>query len=114
MTRHGTFAFTDDSIAGIETPVLLMSALRPPVQIDPTLESDRIAALGSADIVTYLPMIDASHFDFMGQCTENALTILAKEEPDDLYVCEMGTTERAVIHARASSAILEFFAEQQN
>ena len=106
----GTFGFTEDSIAAIETPVLLMSALRPPMQIDPTFESDRIAELGG-ETVTYMPMEEASHFDFMGQCTPNALAILAEEEPDDLYVCEMGTDARAAIHARTTKAILEFITD---
>ena len=107
----GTFGFTGESIAAIETPVLLISALREPMQIDPTNESDRIAAIANPEVLTYVPMETASHFDFMGMCTPDALEILAKVEPDDLYVCEMGTTHRAAMHDVTSAAIIDFIEE---
>lgn len=109
----GTFGFSEGSLSAIETPVLLISAMRTPMQVDPRGESDRVASLIAPSAVTYLPMEDAGHFDFMGVCTPNGLAILAEEEPDDLYVCENGTQARETIHALTLDAILEFIAVQK-
>jgi hypothetical protein len=45
----------------------------------------------------------------MGQCTENGLAILTEEEPDDVYVCEKGTDERAGKHTQIAREVMSFF-----
>ena len=104
----GTFGFTDASLAALNLPTLLISAGRTPEQLNAVIESDRVAELVLAEVMTYLPMPEAGHFDFLGTCTEGGLDILKAYEPDDVYVCESGRDARTAIHQQAATAILGF------
>ena len=107
MDPGGVQALAPESLAGIAIPVLVFGAGRTPEHLDPAREAEVAAKLLPATSV-YVALPEAGHFDFLGQCTERGLTILKAEEPEDVVVCEMGRTERAVLHDRIAERIVAF------
>lgn len=104
----GTVGFTEASLAALDTPTMVVAALRTPEHVDATQESARVAELAP---VRYMPMEQAGHFDFLGVCKEQGLALLQAEMPEDAYVCDKGRAERQAVQAQTVSAILDFFAE---
>ncbi len=106
----GTQSFSTNSLGAIDTPMLVIGAPENVHGLNLDIESRALNAALPADSRQYLEPAGLSHFDFMGQCTERGLTILKEEEPDDVYVCENGTTERAREHQEIASSVMTFFA----
>ena len=107
MDPGGVQALAPESLAGIAIPVLVFGAGRTPELLDPAREAEVAAKLLPATSV-YVPVPEAGHYDFLGECTKRGLAILKAEEPDDVVVCEMGRTERAVLHDRIAERIVAF------
>ncbi|WP_394689959.1 alpha/beta hydrolase family protein [Hoeflea sp.] len=110
----GTQTFSPSSLSQIKTPLLVFGA---PENIDGSgldlnVESRALAAALPKTNVTYLEPAGLAHFDFLGECTPNAIAILKEEEPDDVYVCVDGGAERRALHTMISNAVTDFFANQ--
>lgn len=110
----GTQTFSPSSLSQITTPLLVFGA---PENIegsglDLNVESRALIAALPKNNVTYLEPAELAHFDFLGDCTPKAVTILKEEEPEDVYVCIDGGTERRALHAMISNAVVAFFANQ--
>jgi predicted dienelactone hydrolase len=105
----GTQSFSTNSLGAIDTPMLVIGAPENVHGLNLDVESRALNVALPSDITTYLEPAGLSHFDFMGECTENGLAILKEEEPDDVYVCEKGTSERAVEHKQIASQVMNFF-----
>ncbi|WBU53638.1 prolyl oligopeptidase family serine peptidase [Paracoccus sp. SCSIO 75233] len=110
----GTQAFSAESLAAIEKPMLVFGAPRDVAgtALDLDVESRALVARLPKGNVTYLEPETLSHFDFLGECTEQGLDILKEEEPEDMFVCEDGIAERRSDHAMILTEVLRFFAEQ--
>jgi len=108
----GTFGFTPDSLAALETPVLMISGARTPEVLDQDREANWVEEVANPEALNHISVAEAGHFDFMGLCTEKGLEFLKAEVPDDVMVCEHGRDTRAQIHAEAVAAVLDFFAAQ--
>ncbi|OCW55834.1 hypothetical protein AWJ14_15260 [Hoeflea olei] len=108
----GTQAFSPASLNEIKTPLLVIGAPEDIHGLDLDVESRALVAALPKSSVTYLEPAGLAHFDFLGECTENGLAILAEEEPADRFVCIDGTTERRALHAMIADAVATFFAAQ--
>ena len=107
----GTQTFSDESLAAIETPLIVFGAPVANSGIDLDVESRAlIAAL--PDGVPYIEPEGLAHFDFLGRCTEQAIGILMEENPDDVMVCENGGAERGEDHAMIAETVIAFFDAQ--
>ncbi|KGF69220.1 hypothetical protein LL06_12115 [Hoeflea sp. BAL378] len=110
----GTQTFSTASLGQIKTPLLVFGA---PEDIDGSgldldVESRALVAALPKTSVTYLEPADLAHFDFLGECTANAIAILKDKEPDDVFVCVDGTDDRRALHDMIADAVAAFFAGQ--
>ncbi|ABD53650.1 alpha/beta hydrolase family protein [Jannaschia sp. CCS1] len=104
----GTQTFSDQSLASINTPLIVFGAPIANSGIDLEVESRAlIAAL--PDGTPYIEPADLAHFDFLGRCTEQAHAILMEENPSDVMVCENGGADRAADHAMIAAEVIAFF-----
>lgn len=107
----GTQSFAQDSLAGLETPLLVIGAPVANSGIDLDVESRALVA-GLPEGTRYLEPAGLAHFDFLGVCTPEGFDILTEEEPEDAMVCEEGTEERRAEHAMIAEAVIRFFDAQ--
>jgi predicted dienelactone hydrolase len=107
----GAQTFSTESLGAIETPMLVFGAPENVHGLNLDVESRALNAALPTATTKYLEPAGLSHFDFMGTCTDMGLAILKEEEPDDVYVCEKGTTERAAEHKQIAAQVMEFFAD---
>ncbi|MGJ8617665.1 MAG: alpha/beta hydrolase family protein [Sulfitobacter sp.] len=107
----GTQTFSTDSLGQIATPMLVFGAPRDVHGLDLDIESRALVAALPADITTYLEPETLTHFDFMGECTPNGLEVLKEVEPNDVFVCIDGTTERRAKHEMIASTVAAFFSQ---
>lgn len=104
----GTQALSPESVAAIDTPILVIGA--PIANSGLTLDLESRALVDMLpDGTSYLEPETLAHFDFLGVCTEQGLSILLEEEPDDAFVCEDGTEARRAEHAMITQAVMAFF-----
>lgn len=108
----GTQTFALDSLAQIKTPLLVFGA---PEDIEGTginldVESRALIAALPKLNVTYLEPAGLAHFDFLGECTPQAVEILKEEEPEDVYVCIDGGMQRRALHEMIAKTVTQFFA----
>ncbi len=108
----GTQTLTSESLGTIEASLMVMGAPKGDHDINLDIESRAFAAMMPSG-GTYLEPASLSHFDFLGVCKPDALAILQEEEPDDMFVCFDGTSERAADHAMILDAALAFFAQDE-
>jgi predicted dienelactone hydrolase len=106
----GTQSFSANSLGVIETPMLIFGAPDGDHGLNLDVESRALVAALPTPTTSYLEPDGLAHFDFMGLCTDNGLAILKAEEPDDVYVCENGTDQRAGEHKQIATKVMEFFA----
>lgn len=111
----GAQTFSPQSLGAVTVPVLVYGA---PVKerdgvdmngLDLEVQSRALAAAMPEGVVTYLEPETLAHFDFLGTCTENALAILAQEEPGDLFVCVEGRAARRAEQAQIVATVEAFF-----
>lgn len=108
----GTQTFSTQSLAQIKTPLLVVGA---PENIlgsglDLDVESRALIAALPKSNVSYLEPAGLAHFDFLGECTPQAVEILKEEEPEDVYVCIDGGMERRALHGMIAKTVTQFFA----
>lgn len=104
----GTPAFSPESIAAIDTPMLVFGAPIANSGLNLDVESRALVAL-LPEGTRYLEPETLAHFDFLGVCTPQGLEILQEEEPDDAFVCEDGTDARRAEHAMIAGEVIAFF-----
>lgn len=105
----GTQTFSPESLAAIETPMLVIGAPETTSGLDLDIESRALMASLSDGVADYLEPETLAHFDFLGVCTEQGLAILKDEVPEDVFVCERGREERAGEHAMIVDQVAAFF-----
>ena len=106
----GTQTFSAESIAAIDTNLLVIGAPKGDSDINLDIESRAFAAV-MPNSATYLEPASLSHFDFLGVCKPAALDILKEEAPEDMFVCFDGTDERKADHDLIIDAVSAFFAK---
>lgn len=107
----GTQSFAPASLAGIDTPLLVLGAPRDIAGLDLDVESRALVAALPAQTTTYLEPETLSHFDFLGVCKPGGMAILAEEEPGDEIICAQGGAERMADHAIILKAVLAHFSD---
>ena len=107
----GTQTFSSQSLGAITKPMLVIGAPEDIHGLNLDVESRALNAALPPNNTQYLEPAGLSHFDFLGECTENGLKILQEEEPEDAFVCEDGTDMRATHHAKIAARVLDFFAD---
>ena len=101
--------FSAASLEAVEIPVLVVAAGAPNPRIPASLESGHLLAHLPAATTISLELADAGHFSFMPLCKEDAVELLAGEEPGDEIVClDPGGAERRALHDAAVEATLGF------
>ena len=106
----GTQTFSTSSLGQIETPLLVFGAPEDIQGLDLDVESRALVAVLPKSKVTYLEPAGLAHFDFLGVCTPQAIDILKKEEPEDVFVCMEGGSDRQAMHQMILKAVGTFFA----
>ena len=101
----GTQIFEPASLGRVAIPVLVLGSGRQDMLIQ-DVESRALVAALPAGQVTHIELVEAGHFDFMGECIEGGYDILAREEPGDEMVCIHGTKHRAAQHRRISAIVI--------
>lgn len=104
----GTQAFAPESIAAIDTPMLVIGAPIANSGLNLDLESRALVEMLPAG-TTYVEPEGLAHFDFLGVCTTQGLEILREEEPDDAFICEDGMETREAEHAMIAEQVMGFF-----
>lgn len=109
----GTQTFSPSSLQQMNLPLLVFGA---PDNIDGSgldldVESRALIKKLPAATVTYVEPADLAHFDFLGECTPNAIAILTEEEPGDVHVCKEGGAERRALHDMIAVTVTEFFTD---
>jgi predicted dienelactone hydrolase len=107
----GAQALSRDSLGAIARPALVYGA--PVVELgglDLDVQSRALVAAMDPAVVTYHEPEALAHFDFLGACTADAITILSEEEPDDVFVCIDGQDDRRAEQAVIIDEVAAFFA----
>jgi len=105
----GAQTFSVESLGAIDTPMVVYGAEVENSEMDLDLESRALMAALPDGIAEYFEPAGMSHFDFMGECMPNGLEVLKKFEPQDVYVCENGTDQRAEFHRQIIGTVTGFF-----
>ncbi len=105
----GTQSFSKESLSQTNTPMIIYGAPMSVHGLNLDVESRALIARLPKESVQYLEPETLTHFDFMGECTQNGLDILKEEEPDDVYVCIDGTEERRADHQMIADTVHTFF-----
>ena len=107
----GTQTFSAASLGSILKPMLVFGA---PRNIDRTgldlgIESRALIAALPNGTAQYLEPGTLAHFDFLGECTPQAIDILKEEEPEDVFVCIEGGSDRHAEHQMIINEVVNFF-----
>ncbi|RON45861.1 dienelactone hydrolase [Pseudomonas frederiksbergensis] len=105
---------TDESLAKLPVPTLVIAAGVPSEELPAQLESaDLVKRLPQAS-TRYVEISDASHFSFMAVCKPGAVAMLEGAAPGDGIICGdgEGARPREVIQRQVTSFVDEFLAMQ--
>lgn len=105
----GTQTFATESLAAISKPMIIYGAPIENAGVNLDVESRALITVLPEGAFEYHEPADFAHFDFLGVCTDMALSILKEEEPDDVMVCENGTEARRAKHSRIANEVSAFF-----
>ncbi|WP_426446995.1 alpha/beta hydrolase family protein [Siccibacter colletis] len=93
--------FTPQSLAGINVPVLIMSAGADSDDVPAALESGYLTENLPAGLTRSVSVTGATHFSFMQLCKPGAAALIEAEAPGEGVVCrDGGDISRATIHQR--------------
>lgn len=107
----GTQTFDFDTLAKVQTPLLVFGAPKPSMgSLDLDRESRALVAALPKETTRYIEPETLTHFDFLGVCTDLGMEILEDEVAGDGELCEGGTDERIADHALIANAVIDFFA----
>lgn len=103
---------TDESLAALPVPTLVISAGVLSEELPAQLESADLAKRLPQASTRYVEINDASHFSFMSVCKPGAVALLEEAVPGDGVICGdgEGARPREVIQQQVTSLIAEFLA----
>jgi predicted dienelactone hydrolase len=101
---------TDESLAALPIPALVIAAGVPSRELPAELESANLAKRLPAASSRYVEISDASHFSFLSVCKPGAEAMLEEDVPGDGIICRDGdgARSRGVIQQQVASLIAEF------
>lgn len=104
---------TDESLAALPVPTLVIAAGAPSEDLPAQLESADLAKRLPAETSRYVEIKDASHFSFLSLCKPGAVALLEEDAPGDGVICRDGENARprAVIQEQIASLISGFLAQ---
>ncbi len=102
--------FTDESLAELQIPALVIAAGAPSRELPAELESANLAKRLPPASSRYVEISDASHFSFLSVCKPGAQAMLEEDIPGDGIICQDGDSARPreVIQQQITSQIAEF------
>lgn len=104
---------TDESLAALPVPTLVIAAGVPSHDLPAELESANLAKRLPPASSRYVEISDASHFSFLSVCKPGAEAMLEEEVPGDGIICRdgdgNGARPRDLIQQQVTSLIAEFF-----
>lgn len=105
-----SLGLTDESLAALPVPTLVIAAGVPSHDLPAELESANLAKRLPPASSRYVEISDASHFSFLSMCKPGAQAMLEEEVPGDGIICLDGDNGRAreVIQQQVTSLIAEF------
>lgn len=103
---------TDESLAALPVPTLVIAAGVPSHDLPAELESANLAKRLPPASSRYVEISDASHFSFLSVCKPGAEAMLEEEVPGDGIICRdgdgNGARSRDLIQQQVASLIAEF------
>lgn len=107
---------TDESLAALPVPALVIAAGVPSQELPAQLESANLAKRLPQTSSHYVEINDASHFSFLAVCKPGAQALLEEEVPGDGIICRDGDggRSRGLIQQQITSLITEFLAQSFN
>lgn len=104
---------TDQSLAALPVPALVIAAGVPSRDLPAELESANLAKRLPAASSHYVEISDASHFSFMSRCKPGAEAMLEEDVPGDGIICRDGENgrPREVIQQQVVALIEDFLAQ---
>ena len=104
--------FTDQSLAAVSVPTLVIAAGVPSTELPAELESDDLAKRLPPAATRYVEISDATHFSFMAVCKPGGEALIEESSPGDGMICRdgAGARPREVIQQQTTSLIVEFLA----
>jgi predicted dienelactone hydrolase len=107
---------TDESLAALPVPTLVIAAGVPSTELPAELESANLAKRLPAASSRYVEISDASHFSFLSVCKPGAQVLLEEDVPGDGIICRDGdgARPRGVIQQQITSLIAEFLQSSIN
>ncbi len=105
--------FTDQSLAALPVPTLVIAAGVPSTELPAELESADLAKRLPAAATRYVEISDATHFSFMAVCKPGGEALIEESSPGDGMICRdgAGARPREVIQQQVTSLIVEFLAQ---
>ncbi|WP_339531521.1 alpha/beta hydrolase family protein [Pseudomonas mucidolens] len=107
--------FTDESLAAIPVPILVIAAGAPSVELPAELESGNLTKRLPRASTRYVEIGDASHFSFMSVCKPGGQALIEDSSPGDGMICRDGDAARPreLIQQQVVSLIDEFLRAQE-
>ncbi|WP_097303107.1 alpha/beta hydrolase family protein [Pseudomonas chlororaphis] len=104
---------TDESLAALPVPALVIAAGVPSRELPAQLESSDLAKRLPQASSRYVEISDASHFSFMSVCKPGAVALLEEAVAGDGIICRDGDNGRSreLIQQQIASLITEFLAQ---
>ncbi|WP_087502076.1 alpha/beta fold hydrolase [Pseudomonas sp. SID14000] len=101
---------TDESLAALPVPTLVIAAGAPSEDLPAQLESADLAKRLPLATSRYVEVEDASHFSFLSACKPGAMALLEDDAPGDGVICRDGDNarSRASIQLQIASLVTEF------
>ena len=105
--------FTDQSLAALPVPTLVIAAGVPSTELPAELESADLAKRLPPASTRYVEISDATHFSFMAVCKPGGEALIEESSPGDGMICRdgAGARPREVIQQQVTSLIVEFLAQ---
>jgi predicted dienelactone hydrolase len=107
---------TDESLAALTVPTLVIAAGVPSEELPAQLESADLAKRLPQASKRYVEISDASHFSFMAVCKPGAVAMLEEDVKGDGIICGdgVGGRSRGVIQQQVTSEIDEFLKRSES
>jgi predicted dienelactone hydrolase len=104
---------TDESLAALPIPTLVIAAGVPSEELPAELESADLARRLPQASQRYVEISDATHFSFMAVCKPGAVALIEASSPGDGMICRdgEGARPREVIQQQVVSLIDEFLVQ---
>lgn len=101
---------TDESLAALPVPTLVIAAGAPSEDLPAQLESADLAKRLPSATSRYVEIEDASHFSFLSTCKPGAMALLEDDAPGDGVICRDGDNARSrgAIQLQIASLVTEF------